>query len=69
MMEDGEVAGLRAPRYPNEDTSKTSHREIRGWYCYSLAAEVFAVCGVGEIDSFGVHLQLTLTIIQAHSFQ
>lgn len=40
--------GLRAPRYPEEDTSETAEREIRGWYCYSLAAEVFAVCGVGE---------------------
>ncbi|KAG0649361.1 Autophagy-related 22-1 [Hyphodiscus hymeniophilus] len=47
-MDDGEVAEPRAPRYPGEDTSETSEREIRGWYCYGLAAEVFAVCGVGS---------------------
>lgn len=47
-MEDGGSTGVRAPRYPEEDTSETSEREIRGWFCYGLAAEVFAVCGVGE---------------------
>jgi MFS transporter, UMF1 family len=51
-MEDGGPAGLRAPRYSGEDTSETSEREIRGWYCYSLAAEVYAVCGVGESSVF-----------------
>jgi UMF1 family MFS transporter len=47
-MEEGEQTGLRAPRYAGEDTSETTEREVRGWYCYSLAAEVFAVCGVGK---------------------
>lgn len=37
----------RPPRYANEDTSPTSQREILGWYAYGVAAEVFAVCGVG----------------------
>ncbi len=37
----------RSPRYPGEDTSPTSRREIWGWYAYGIAAEVFAVCGVG----------------------
>lgn len=37
----------RPPRYPGEDTTPTSQREIRGWYAYGIAAEVFAVCGVG----------------------
>jgi len=37
----------RQPRYENEDTSPTSRRELMGWYCYGIAAEVFAVCGVG----------------------
>jgi UMF1 family MFS transporter len=46
-MEDGD-AGRRAPRYEGEDTSETTEREIRGWYLYGLAAEVFAVCGVGS---------------------
>ena len=34
--------------YEGEDTSPTTAREIWGWYCYGLAAEIFAVCGVGE---------------------
>ncbi|KAJ5354386.1 Major facilitator superfamily domain general substrate transporter [Penicillium cataractarum] len=38
----------RPPRYAGEDTTPTSHREILGWYSYGIAAEVFAVCGVGS---------------------
>ncbi|KAJ5453946.1 Major facilitator superfamily domaingeneral substrate transporter [Penicillium daleae] len=38
----------RPPRYAGEDTSPTSHRELLGWYAYGIAAEVFAVCGVGS---------------------
>lgn len=38
----------RAPRYAGEDTTPTSKREIWGWYAYGIAAEVFAVCGVGS---------------------
>ncbi|KAL4800356.1 autophagy-related protein 22-like protein [Aspergillus venezuelensis] len=38
----------RYPRYPGEDTSPTHSREIWGWYAYGIAAEVFAVCGVGS---------------------
>jgi UMF1 family MFS transporter len=34
--------------YENEDTSPTTKRELRGWYSYAIAAEVFAVVGVGE---------------------
>ena len=37
----------RPPRYADEDTTPTSDREILGWYAYGIAAEVFAVCGVG----------------------
>jgi hypothetical protein len=37
----------RFPRYRGEDTSPTGRREIWGWYAYGIAAEVFAVCGVG----------------------
>ncbi len=48
-METGEAPGRqRAPRYDDEDTSPTSEKELRGWYAYGIAAEVFAVCGVGE---------------------
>lgn len=39
----------RSPRYPGEDTTPTSQREIWGWYAYGIAAEVFAVCGVGMV--------------------
>lgn len=46
-MEEGEP-GRRSPRYEGEDTSETTDRELRGWYIYGLAAEVFAVCGVGS---------------------
>ncbi|CAI7592460.1 unnamed protein product [Penicillium glandicola] len=38
----------RPPRYAAEDTTPTSRREILGWYSYGIAAEVFAVCGVGS---------------------
>ncbi|KAL5002982.1 autophagy-related protein 22-2 [Aspergillus recurvatus] len=38
----------RSPRYRGEDTSPTDRREIWGWYAYGIAAEVFAVCGVGS---------------------
>ena len=38
----------RAPRYEGEDTSSTAPQELRGWYCYGIAAEVFAVCGPGS---------------------
>lgn len=43
-----EGAPQRPPRYAGEDTTPTSHREILGWYSYGIAAEVFAVCGVGS---------------------
>ena len=46
-MEDGHGAGRRTPRYNGEDTSESTSRELRGWYAYGLAAEVYAVCGVG----------------------
>ncbi|PYH41039.1 MFS transporter [Aspergillus saccharolyticus JOP 1030-1] len=38
----------RSPRYAGEDTTPTSRQEIWGWYAYGIAAEVFAVCGVGS---------------------
>ena len=38
----------RPPRYAGEDTTSTTDREILGWYSYGIAAEVFAVCGVGS---------------------
>lgn len=40
--------GFRAPRFEGEDVSPTTERELRGWYSTGLAAEIFAVCGVGS---------------------
>jgi hypothetical protein len=37
----------RAPRFEGEDVSPTTERELRGWYSIGLAAEIYAVCGVG----------------------
>ncbi|KAJ4305670.1 Autophagy protein 22 [Kalmusia sp. IMI 367209] len=34
-------------RYDDEDMSPTTPRELKGWYSYAVAAEVFAVVGVG----------------------
>ncbi|PBP17301.1 Major facilitator superfamily domain, general substrate transporter [Diplocarpon rosae] len=45
---DQEAASQRKPRYKGEDISPTTARELRGFYAYGLAAEVFAVCGVGS---------------------
>lgn len=47
MADQESAARRRAPRYEDEDTTPTSDRELKGWYSYGLAAEVFAVCGVG----------------------
>lgn len=38
----------RPRRYESEDTTPTSDRELKGWYSYGLAAEIFAVAGVGN---------------------
>ncbi|GIZ47367.1 hypothetical protein CKM354_001046000 [Cercospora kikuchii] len=51
--EDAELHGgsaTRAPRYEAEDVSPTSEKELRGWYSCGLAAEIFAVCGVGSFS-------------------
>lgn len=36
-------------RYDGEDTEMTTNKELWGWYSNGLAAEVFAVCGVGKL--------------------
>jgi UMF1 family MFS transporter len=36
------------PHYAGEDTRLTSNRELRGFYMYGWAAEVFVVCGIGS---------------------
>jgi MFS-type transporter involved in bile tolerance (Atg22 family) len=38
--------------YEGEDTSPTSERELKGWYAYPIAAEVFAVVAVGTYFSY-----------------
>lgn len=40
---------IRPRRYEGEDTRPTSSKEIRGFYVYSWAAEVFVVCGIGTL--------------------
>lgn len=37
-----------APHYDGEDTRLTSSKELRGFYMYGWAAEVFVVCGIGS---------------------
>lgn len=37
--------GRAPPRYPGEDTRPTSDKEIKGWYAYAFAAEVYVICG------------------------
>ncbi|KAF2137463.1 uncharacterized protein K452DRAFT_235695 [Aplosporella prunicola CBS 121167] len=40
--------GRRRPQFEGDDTTPTTDRELKGWYSYGIAAEVFAVCGVGS---------------------
>jgi hypothetical protein len=37
----------RQARYEGEDSSATTAQELRGWYAYTIAVEVFAVVAVG----------------------
>ncbi|KAL2868049.1 MFS transporter [Aspergillus lucknowensis] len=46
--EEADTNRHQSPRYASEDTTPTQRREILGWYAYGIAAEVFAVCGVGS---------------------
>lgn len=36
------------PKYAGEDLRLTSQKELAGWYSYGWAAEVFAICAMGE---------------------
>ncbi|KAF2250766.1 autophagy-related protein 22-1 [Trematosphaeria pertusa] len=47
MSFDEAVRPRQRTRYKGEDTSPTTPRELNGWYSYAIAAEVFAVVGVG----------------------
>ncbi|PLB50494.1 autophagy-related protein 22-1 [Aspergillus steynii IBT 23096] len=48
MWEDESVEINLRPRYPGDDTRRTSNKELAGWLSYSWAAEVFAVCAMGS---------------------
>ena len=58
-MEDGVAVrsqrDRRGPQYEGEDLSPTTSLELRGFYAYGLAAEVYAVCGIGteSLPCFG----------------
>lgn len=39
-------------QYAGEDTRLTSRKELNGWFAYGFAAEVFVICGMGELDHF-----------------
>ncbi|KAG9194838.1 hypothetical protein G6011_04873 [Alternaria panax] len=41
------ISSPRIDRYEGEDTSPTTDRELKAWYAYPIAAEVFAVVAVG----------------------
>lgn len=45
---------ILATRFADEDTRPTSQKELWGWYSYGWAAEVFAICAMGE--SLGLHI-------------
>jgi hypothetical protein len=63
-MEGGRFPSRRKSRYEGEDTSPTTKRELRGFYAYGVAAEVFAVCGVGEyrfhLNIYTIELQVLI---------
>ena len=40
--------GCQLPQYEGEDARLTSRKELAGWYSYGFAAEVFAICAMGE---------------------
>lgn len=54
-----EESPQRPPRYAGEDTRPTSQREILGWYAYGIAAEVFAVSGVGVWEGTRILLRIS----------
>lgn len=46
-MEEARAPPGQPPKY-EEDARPTSRKELAGWYSYGWAAEVFAVCAMGE---------------------
>lgn len=39
-------------QYEGEDTRPTSFKELRGFYAYSWASEVFVICGMGQLPAW-----------------
>jgi UMF1 family MFS transporter len=58
----GEDRGFRdsPSQYAGEDTRLTSRKELSGWYMYGFAAEVFVICGIGELFQAISKLHLSL---------
>jgi MFS transporter, UMF1 family len=52
MGPEPEPVGHIRPQYAGEDTRLTSRKELAGWYAYAFAAEVFIICGMGELRNF-----------------
>jgi len=67
MDDGGSHTRQRPPRYEDEDTSPTTKRELRGWYAYALAAEVYAVVGIGESAFSDSTIAYTESFSQGHS--
>lgn len=47
-------------RYEGEDASTTTPRELNGWYSAAIAAEVFAVVGVGKQQSCAASFTMSI---------
>jgi hypothetical protein len=46
-LDDADTSHNPRTNYEGEDTSPTTDRELKGWYAYPIAAEVYAVVAVG----------------------
>jgi MFS transporter, UMF1 family len=55
MGPEPDAGGHIRPQYAGEDTRLTSWKELAGWYAYGFAAEVFIICGMGELRHFFCH--------------
>jgi hypothetical protein len=49
--DDVPVSFAARKNYEDEDTTPTTDREIKGWYGYTIAAEVYAVVAVGKYNT------------------
>jgi MFS transporter, UMF1 family len=56
MGPDPEADSPIRPQYAGEDTRLTSRKELAGWYAYAFAAEVFIICGMGQLQHWGISI-------------